>query len=229
MHEAGLVAQAPEWRSPQFVGRVLGTYLDNAVSSSDVMQQKVTERMDDFSAQGLWNSERPAIDHCPWRGRGDGLHMADAATELGEKYLTFYGCGGRGKRCVSRRDHRAAYELSKVVDVSQAKLIWLIFNAGRSVEHGGNVRGTQPVRDSHLVEIGVRNKREQAAVLVLPAEASDASLSRGFEDWGLHHFPMDSAFAQCRLLLCDSDQRLVVDGFHKAVPQGVEGGPQGAD
>ena len=65
--------------SPQFVGRVLRTNLDDAISSSDVMQQKVTERMDDFSAQSPWNSEHPAIDHCPWRGRGDGLHMADTA------------------------------------------------------------------------------------------------------------------------------------------------------
>src|SRR5271154_3450438 len=111
MHEAGLVAQSPKGRSPQFVGGVLRTNLDDAISSSDVMEQKVTERMDNFSPQSLWNSEHPAIDPCPWRGRGDGLHMADAATELGEKYLTFYGCGGRGKRCVSRRDHRAAYEL----------------------------------------------------------------------------------------------------------------------
>src|SRR3984957_1475025 len=229
MHEAGLVAQAPEWRSPQFVGRVLRTNLDNTVASSDVMQQKVTERMNDFRAQSLWNSEHPAIDHCPWRRRGDGLHMADAATELGEESSAFQGCGGRGKHCVSRWNHSAAYELSKVVDVSQAKLIWLIFNARRSVEDGGNVRGAQPVRDSHLVEIGIPNKGEQAAVLVLPAEASDASLSRGFEDWSQHHFPMNSAFAQCGLLRCDSDQRTVVDGFHKAIPQGVEGSPQCAD
>src|SRR5277367_1342486 len=223
MHEAGLVAQSPKGRSPQFVGGVLRTNLDDAISSSDVMEQKVTERMDDFGAQSLWNSEHAAIDHCPWRSRGDGLHMADAATELGEESSAFQGRGGRGKHRISRWNHSAAYELSKVVDVSQAKLIWLIFNARRSVEDGGNVRGAQPVRDSHLVEIGVRNKREQAAVLVLPAEASYASLSRRFEDWSLHHFPMNSAFAQCGLLRCDSDKRTVVNGFHKAIPQGIEG------
>jgi hypothetical protein len=32
-------------------------------------------------------------------------------------------------------------------------------------------------------------------VLVLPAEASDPSLSWGFEDWSLHHFPINSAVA----------------------------------
>ena len=106
-----------------------------------------------------------------------------------------WGLGGCGKRCVSRWGHRAAHELSKVIDVSQAKIIWLIFYACRRVEDRSNVRRAQPVRDSHLVEIGIPNKGEQAAVLVLPAEASDPSLSWGFEDWSLHHFPMNSAVA----------------------------------
>src|SRR5580692_1958659 len=187
------------------------------------MQQKVTERMDDFIPKSLWNSKHATIDNCPWRGRGDGLHMANTTTDPTEECLTLYGCGGCGKRRVSRWNHRAPHELSKVVDVSQAKVIWLIFDARRSVEDGSNIGGAQTVRDSHLVEIGVSNKGEQATVLVLPAEAADASLSWSLEDWSLHHFPVNSAFAQAGLLLCDSDQRLVVDGFHKSIPQGVEG------
>src|SRR5271170_4050073 len=129
MHEAGLCAQAPKWRSSQFVGRVLRPNLDNPISSSDVMQQKITKRMDDFIPESLWNSKHATIDNCPWRGRGDGLHMANTTTDPTEKCLTFCGCGGCGERCVSRWDHRTAHELSKVVDVSQAKVIWLIFHA----------------------------------------------------------------------------------------------------
>src|SRR5271156_6366369 len=159
------------------------------------MQQEVTERMDDFISESLWNSKHATIDNCPWRGRGDRLHMANTTTDSTEKFLAFYGCGGRGKRCVSRWNHRTAYELSKVIDVSQAKVIWLIFYACRRVEDGSNVRGAQPVRDSHLVEIGVSNKGEQAAVLVLPAESSDAGLSRSLEDRSLHNLPMNSTFA----------------------------------
>ena len=159
------------------------------------MQQKVTERMDDFIPESLWNGKHTTIDNCPLRGRGDGLHMANTTTDPTEECLALYGCGGRGKRCVSRWSHRAAHELSKVVDVSQAEVIWLIFYACRRVEDGSNIRRAQPVRDSHLVEIGIPNKGEQAAVLVLPAETSDPSLSWGFEDWSLHHFPMNSAVA----------------------------------
>src|SRR3984885_9545245 len=135
----------------------------------------------------------------------------------------FKAAGGRGKHCVSRWNHSAAYELSKVVDVSQSEIIWLIFHAGRSVEDGSNIRRAQPVSDSHLIEVGIANKREQTTVLVFPAESSYTGLSRSLENWGLYNFPMNSPFAQLRLFLGNCDQRLVVDGFHKSIPQGVEG------
>ena len=43
VHEAGLHAQTPERRSPQFVRSVLRSDLDDSISSSDVMQQEVAE------------------------------------------------------------------------------------------------------------------------------------------------------------------------------------------
>jgi hypothetical protein len=155
--------------------------------------------------------------------------MADATTDAPEKFSASYGCGGRGKRCVSRWNHRAAYELSKVVDVSQAEVIGLIFRVLRGLENGSHVGGAQPVRDSHLVEIGVANKGKQAAVLVLPAEASDAGLSRSLKDRSLHNFAMNPAFAQLRLSLGDCNQSPVVNGFDKSIPQRVEGSAQCAD
>src|SRR5260370_2928706 len=150
--------------------------------------------------------------------------MADPAAAPTEKVCASYGCGGCGERCGSRWSHRAAYELSKVADVSQAKVIRLIFRVLCGLENCSDVRGAQPVRDSHLVEVGVANKGEQAAVLVFPAEATDAGLARSLEDGSLHSFPMDSAFAQLRLFLGDCDQCPVIDGFDKSIPQGVEGG-----
>jgi hypothetical protein len=61
-------------------------------------------------------------------------------------------------------------------------------------------------------------------VLVLPAKASDASLSGRLEDGSLHNFAMNPALAQLRLLLGNRDQSSIVNGFHKSIPQGVEGG-----
>jgi len=45
VHEAGLRAQTPERRSPQFVRSVLRPDLDDSISRSDVMQQEVAKRM----------------------------------------------------------------------------------------------------------------------------------------------------------------------------------------
>src|SRR5258708_5652015 len=185
--------------------------------------------MDNLIPQGLWNGKHAAIDNRPCRSRGNGFHMANTATDAPEKFSASHGCRSRGKRCVSGRNHRAAYELSKMVDVSQAKVIWQIFRVLRSLENRSHVRGAEPVRNSHLVEIGIANKGKQAAVLVLPAEASHAGLSRSLEDRSLHHLPMNSTFAQLRLSLGDRDQSPVVDGFHKSISQSVECGAQCAD
>ena len=110
-----------------------------------------------------------------------------------------------------------------MVDISQAKVVRLIFRVRRGLEHGRNVLGAQPVSDAHLVEISVSNKGEQAAVLVLPAEASDASLSRGLENWSLHHFPMNLTIGQFGLFLGDRNQSSVLYGFYKSIAQGVGG------
>lgn len=55
------------------------------------------------------------------------------------------------KRYVARGNHGAAYELSKVIDVSQAKVIWRIFRVLRSLQNCRGILLAQPVRDSHLV------------------------------------------------------------------------------
>ena len=188
------------------------------------MQQKVAERMDDLIPQSLWNDKHAAIDNRPCWSRGNGFHMTNTATDAPEKFSASYGCGRRGKRCVAGWNHRAAYELSKMVDVGQAKVIWLIFWVLCGLENCSHVCGAEPVCDSHLVEIGIANKGKQAAVLILPAEASDPCLSRSLKDRSLHNLPVNSTFAQLRLSLGDRDQSPVVDGFHKSIPQGVECG-----
>src|SRR3984957_17225933 len=182
------------------------------------MDQEVTEGMNYFIPQSVWNRKHPTIDDRPYRSRRDGFDVADITTDLPEKLSTFQGCWRCCKHCVAWWNHCAAYELSKVVDISQAKVVRLIFRVRRGLEHSRNVLGAQPIRDAHLVEIGIPNKGEQTAVLVLPAEASDAGLSRGFEDRSLHHFPMNLTIGQLGLFLGDCDQSPVLYGFYKPIP-----------
>src|SRR5437879_6733426 len=122
------------------------------------MQQKVAERMDNPISQSLWNNKHPAINNRSCRSRGNGFHMANTAADAPEKFSASYGRGSCGKRCVSWWNHRATYELSKMVDVGQAKVIWLIFWVLCGLENCSHVCGAEPVRDSHLVEIGIANK-----------------------------------------------------------------------
>src|SRR5271166_2988506 len=217
MHETSLLTQTPQGSRSQFVGCVLRSNLNDSIACADVMQQIVSERMDDLVAQGLWNRKRATIHNRSSGRSDDGFYMAGAATQPPEKVLTLESSRSCCKRYVARWNHGAAYELSKVVDVSQAKVIRLIFRVSRGLENRSDVFGAQPVRDSHLVEIGVGNKREQAAVLVLPSEASDAGLSRSLENRGLDHFPVNSSLAQFRLLFCNRNKSAVVNGFHKSI------------
>jgi hypothetical protein len=49
--------------------------------------------------------------------------------------------------------------LGKVVGVSQAQAIWLIFRVLGCLENCGSFRGAQPVSDAYLVEIGLAMSR----------------------------------------------------------------------
>ena len=104
---------------------------------------------------------------------------------------------------------------------ARAEFIWLIVNARSDVKDLGNLGGAQPVRHPHLIEIGIGNKGEQAAVLVLPAEASDAGLSGSLENRRPAQLPCTLPSLD-RLFRRDCDQSLVVNRFSNPSP-GVEG------
>src|SRR5580658_8645206 len=224
VHEAGLFAHAPQRRSPQLVGGVLRPNLYDPVSSANVMQQKIAVGMDYLVSQSGGNYEHTAIDDGSGRSRGNGLNMANIATDVCEKSLASGGGGGRGKGRVSRRNHRAAYELGKVVDVLQAEIVRLVVDARRGQKDSRYLGRAQPAGDPHFVEVGIGDEGKQAAVLILPAEAPDTGLSRGLEDRSLHHFPIHSAFAQLWLRRGDRDQGAVVDGLHKPIAQRIQSG-----
>ena len=66
-------------------------------------------------------------------------------------------------------------------------------------------------------------------MLVLPAEAADAILSRGLQNRDLDGLAVNLAVGRTRLLVGDGQQRVVVDRFDKAVAQRIERCPQCPD
>src|ERR1700739_4595838 len=128
------------------------------------MEQEVAKGVNYFTPQRLRNREHATIDDRPYRSRRHRFDVANITTDPPEKLSTLQGCWRCSKHCVAWWNHRAAYELSKVVDVSQPKAVRLIFRVRRGLEHCRNVLGAQPVGDAHFIEIGVGNKGEQTAV-----------------------------------------------------------------
>ena len=81
-------AQAPKRPSSKLVGCVLRTGLNDPVAGSDVMQQKITERMDHFVSQCVGNGECAAVHDSSGGSRGDGFHVTDVASDILERLLT---------------------------------------------------------------------------------------------------------------------------------------------
>src|SRR5260370_2225422 len=137
--------------------------------------------------------------------------------------------GGRRQLRIARRDFRAADELRKVIDVGQAELIRTIFRVRRNLSYGRLVLWPQPVRDSHFVQVGVPDEREQATMLVFPAKAADARLTRRLQDGNLDGFAVNPASALLGLAGRNGEQRTVVNRFDKSVSQRVQGIAQRSD
>jgi len=116
-----------------------------------------------------------------------------------------------------------------VVDVGQPQRIGNIFGVRCGLADRGGILRSQPVGHAHLVEIGVADEGEQAAVLVLPAEAAYAGLARSLQDRNLDGLPVNPSLADARLLRADGEQRLVIDRFDEAVAERIEGRPERSD
>ena len=113
MHETSLIAHTPQGSRSQFVGCVLWSNLNDSIACADVMQQIVSERMDDLIPKGLRNSKLTTIDNrSSWR-RDDCFHVAGAATQPLKQMMTDLRCRSCCKRYVARWDHGAAYDWAK--------------------------------------------------------------------------------------------------------------------
>jgi len=81
MHETSLIAHTPQRSRSQFVGCVLRSNLNDSIACADVMQQIVSEGMDDLIPKGLRNSKLTTIDNRSSGRRDDCFHVAGAATQ----------------------------------------------------------------------------------------------------------------------------------------------------
>src|SRR5207245_2052023 len=113
-------------------------------------------------------------------------------------------------------------ETCKVVDVVETVVAGLVVRLRSGIAEFGHLVREQPAREAHLVEVGVARERQQTRVLVLPPEAPDAGVSRGFHDRDPEHLAADLAMRALALLAGDVDEGLIGNRFDESIPQEVQ-------
>src|SRR5580704_10293599 len=99
MHMPRMHAQYPEGHRPQFIGGICGRVLDDAIASSNVMEQKIAEWVNDLVAKCLRYCERSAIDGSSRRSGDDGANVAGGATD---RFKDLFARLGNGRCSESR-------------------------------------------------------------------------------------------------------------------------------
>jgi hypothetical protein len=107
---------------------------------------------------------------------------------------------------------------------------WLSGTGSKAATEAPSVLGErEAVGDADLVQVGVRREREQAGVLVLPAEAPEACRPVGFEHGDGDELPSDLVAALAGLRGGEVLERGVRDGLDEAVAERVERGAEAED
>ena len=215
-------ADSPQRRRAHFVGTSLSAILDDAVSGAHIVQQEVTVRMDDLISQCRGYGERSAIDDRAGRSGHDPRDVADVAADLAEELLT----GLRSRRgrqsSVARRRFASTHEASKRVDV--VVRVFRISNGierSHGISHGSTFLREQAVGDALFVQVGVGSERQQAGVLVLPAEASATVAPWRLQHGNLNEGSRNPAAALPWLTVGDCSERVAVDGFDVTITQSI--------
>src|SRR6202171_2174755 len=107
--------------------------------------------------------------------------------------------------------------------------------AGGVVGFGGGVAkigdfiGLEAVGDAHFVKISVGGKRQQAGVLVFPAEAADPGLARSLKDGNGEYLAANLVVVFPALVLGKVNKSLIGGGFHEPLAEDVQRNAEGTN
>src|SRR5215471_765980 len=155
MHEPVACSNSPQRWSPHRVLRCLAAILDNSITSPYVVQQEVSEGVDDFVAESGRHCECSAV-YRRARGRGcNGRDVADRAADRIEYLRTLPGVVSRGEGRVSRRRLGSPHETSELVDVGEAIRSRLVLRIGCYLANRREIRRIEGIRYSHFIDISI--------------------------------------------------------------------------
>src|SRR5579859_280444 len=119
--------------------------------------------------------------------------MTDGATGLVKQLRSSLRLLRFRQRRVARGRLRCSHEAREVVDIRKSirtgRVVWL----RRRVAEFGHLVRKEPAGNAHLVQVSIARKREQAGMLILPAESPDTRLPRGFDDRHMDYQPANLA------------------------------------
>src|SRR5215472_379826 len=229
VHQREMGAHAPQRWGAHHVRGSLAAVLDDAVSGSYVVQQEVGVWVDGLAAERRRYGEGAPVNHGSGRSRGDRRNVADGAADLVKEVGARLSVGCGSQRCIARRRLGGAHKAGKVIDILQPVRAGLVFGVGCGLANRGGVGGVEPVGDALLVQVRVTGERQKAGLLVLPAKPAAANRAAGFRYRDLDERSGDKASALARLVLCNLEQCVAVDGLNKTIAESIGGGTQRAD
>ncbi len=249
VHQAGVQADTPERRGPDFVGGVLAFRireispgalgkslsvmldgsLDDAVAGANVVQEEVAEGVECFITKGGRYGEVAAVNGSSGRGGGERCDVASDAANFVEHGLAMFSVGSLGECDVASGRFGGAYEAREVVDVSKPVGGGLIIGLLHGVAEVGDFVRLERISDAHLVEIGVSGEGEKAGMLILPAEAANAGRAGDFDDGNVEGLAADFAMVLLALILREIEEGLVGNSLDKSVAENIHRNAESPD
>ena len=136
--------------------------------------------------------------------------MTDGATDTLEELLSLDDVCCLRQDFIARRNFRSSHKAGEMIDVRQGVRrggLIIRFGDGTRITDRRHLRRKQSIRDSHLVKVSIAREREQARMLILPAETSDSGLVVGFKNWNCQRLAADFSVRGTALILRNSDKR----------------------
>src|SRR5258708_8178774 len=116
-----------------------------------------------------------------------------------------------------------------MIDVREAVGAGGVVGFGGGVAKIGDFVGLEAVGDAHFVEIRGGGKRQQAGVLVLPAEAADPGLAESLEDGNVEHLAANLVVVFPALVLGEVNKSLIGDGLHESITENIKRNSEGTN
>src|SRR5216684_1282839 len=121
------------------------------------------------------------------------------------------------------------HEAREMIDIREAVRAGGVVGLRGGVAEIGYFIGLEAIGDAHFVEISVSGKRQQAGVLVFPAETADSGLTGCFQDGNVEYLAANLVVVLPALVLGEVNKGPIGDSFHEPIAENVQRDAEGTN